>query len=278
MESNPHGPLGNLNRTYQKPFLKQPNSKTFKVSTPMLNLPKSVDLRSSAKVDIYDQGATGSCSANAICTAYSLLNQLNQRPAINLSRLFVYYNSRVMDNTQNIDAGAHLFNAFRTMQTNGCCLESMWPFYPNLLTIQPPLVCYQEGLNHCAEQQNSLLDPDNILNALKQCIVNNLPVVIGILVYASFESQDTAQTGYVVMPNPETENLLGGHALVALGYDDNRNVVIVQNSWSENWGDHGFGYIPYAFISDPNLTSDCHAFTQTEIDRSMTPRCNVCGK
>jgi hypothetical protein len=170
MESHNHGPYGQLNRTYQKPFIRQPNTNSFKVSAPICNLPTSVDLRHLANVQIYDQEATGSCSANAICSAYSILNILNGRPPINLSRLFVYYNSRVMDNTQNIDAGAHLYHAFRTMQTNGCCLESMWPFYPNLLTLQPPLVCYQEGLKHCAEQQNSQLDPNQTLNALKQCL------------------------------------------------------------------------------------------------------------
>lgn len=277
MESN-HGKYGNLNRSYQKPFIRQQNANTFKVSAPIGNLPISIDLRNSAKVAIYDQGSTGSCSANAVCAAYSLLNILNQRPAIDLSRLFVYYNSRVMDNTQNIDAGAHLYNSFKTMQTNGCCLESMWPFYPTLLTIQPPLSCYGEALKHCTEQQNSQLDPNNILNALKGCISNNLPVVIGILVYSSFESENAAQTGYVPLPNTQTETLLGGHALCVVGYDDNRNVVIVQNSWGEGWGQGGYGFLPYAFISDPNLTSDCHAFTQTEIDRTMTPRCNVCGK
>ena len=121
MESS-HGKYGNENRTYQKPFIRLPNSNTFKVSVPIGNLPRSLDLRNIAKTEIYDQGASGSCSANAICSAYSLLNQLNQRPPINLCRLFIYYNSRVI----------HLYHAFRTMQVNGCCIESMWPFYTNI--------------------------------------------------------------------------------------------------------------------------------------------------
>jgi len=116
------------------------------------------------------------------------------------------------------------------------------------------------------------------LNEIKQCLANNLPVVIGILVYSSFESQMTAQTGNVVMPNPLTENLLGGHAALIIAYDDSKQVMTFQNSWGLSWGDKGFGYLPYAFVSDQNLTSDCHAFTQTEIDRTINPRCPLCGK
>jgi len=274
-----HGQYGNENRSYQKPFMRSPNvSNIMKVSVPIGNLPASIDLRNTAKVPIYDQGATGSCSANAICASYSLLNMLNQKPPISLSRLFVYYNSRVMDNTQNIDAGAHLYLAFNTMQTNGCCLETMWPFYANLITVQPPSLCYQEALTHCTTQQDTQLDPNNLLLAIKQCLVNNLPPVIGILVYSSFESAAAAQTGMIPMPNIQTEQLLGGHALMVVGYDDVRGVVIFQNSWSANWADGGYGYLPYAFISNPYLTSDCHAFTQVEIDRSLVPRCNLCGK
>jgi C1A family cysteine protease len=183
-----------------------------------------------------------------------------------------------MDNTQNIDAGATLYNAFRSLQVNGCCLELLWPFYQNLVTIQPHLSCYQEALKHCANQQNTQLDPHNLLNEIKQCLANNLPVVIGILVYSSFESQMTAQTGYVQLPNPLTEPLLGGHALLITGWDDLKQVVLFQNSYSEKWGNKGLGYLPYAYVSDPNLTLDCHALNQVEIDRSFKAVCPFCGK
>ncbi len=271
MEPINHGEYGNLNRMYQRPFVALATQNTFKVNAPMGVLPMSVDLRNIAKVQIYDQGQTGSCSANAVCAAYSMLGVIHLKQPINLSRLFVYYNSRIMDGTQGTDAGAHLYNSFRTMQLSGCCLEYMWPFYPSILTIRPPAICYQEALKHCTEQQNTQLDPWNLLNSIKQCLANNLPVVIGVLVYSSFESHAVATTGYVPMPNIHSEVLLGGHALVAVGYDDSRGLVIVQNSWGNTWGDKGYGYLPYAFISDPNLTSDCHAFTQTEIDRSFNP-------
>ena len=88
----------------------------------------------------------------------------------------------------------------------------------------------------------------------------------------------TAQTGNVVMPNPLTENLLGGHALVLIAWDDSKQVVTFQNSYSDRWGNNGFGYLPYAYVSDPNLTSECHAFYQIEVDRTINPRCPFCGK
>ncbi len=274
-----HGPLGNLKRSYQKPFLRMGGiSVKLNAPTNMVTLPLSIDMRDVVKVPIYDQGATGSCSANAICASYNLLNILQKGSMIDLSRLFIYYNSRVMDNTQNIDAGAHLYHAFNSMQINGCCLESMWPFYSNLLTLQPPISCYQAALCHCTAQQDTQLDPNNLLSSIKLAIFNNLLPVIGILVYSSFESEEVAKTGMIPMPQVNSEQLLGGHALVVVGYDDNRSLVIVQNSWGSSWGDSGFGYLPYAFVSNPYLTSDCHAFTKTEIDRSLNPRCNICGK
>ncbi len=274
-----HGCNGNLNRVYMKPFIKSEavNIKTNAPSdmSPKVDLPIRVNLREKAKVEIYDQGQTGSCSANAICASYSLLNMLNSRPAINLSRMFIYYNSRVPDNEQGVDSGAHLFNSFNSMALQGCCQEAFWPFQTNLLTICPPGLCYQEALKHCTQQQNTRLNPTYMLYEIKRCIANNLPVVISILVYSSFESQLVAETGMIPLPNVQAEQLLGGHALLVLGYDDIMQVVVIQNSWSDRWGDNGIGYLPYAFISNPNLTWDCHSFTEVEIDRSLNPRNNM---
>lgn len=266
-----HGQYGQLNRTFPPPFLRRPNTthSYFNVGNTIISLPKSVDLRKTAKINLYDQGTTSSCSGNAIAAAYSILHLLKKGIPINLSRLFVYYNSRKVNGREGIDGGAHLADCFECMKTQGCCLESLWPFDSLAVTQMPPSVCYAEGLKHCTEQQNSELNPNNLLNEIKQCLANNLPVVIGVLVYTSFESQNVARTGYIPLPNPEVEDLRGGHALCVIGYDDERQVVIVQNSWGTVWGDAGYGYIPYAFISNKNLTFDCHAFTHIEIDRSL---------
>ncbi len=271
MDNNINGPLGNLNRTYPAPFMRRPNvsHSYFNVGNPVVNLPKSIDLRKTAKVNIYDQGTTSSCSGNAIAAGYSILHMIKKGIPINLSRLFIYYNSRKVNGREGTDGGAHLADCFISMKNQGCCLESMWPFSTMTVTVQPEAMCYIEALKHCTEQQNTELNPNNLLNEIKQCLANNLPVVIGILVYTSMESNNVARTGYIPMPNTSAEQLRGGHALTVVGYNDDDQHVCIQNSWGTTWGDQGYGYIPYAFISNSNLTFDCHAFTQIEIDRSL---------
>jgi C1A family cysteine protease len=261
-----HGQYGNMNRCFQRPFKKLSGTYNFNLKMPPI-LPKCIDLRNTAKVEIYDQGQTNSCTANALCAAYSILNILNGNPPISLSRLFIYYNSRLCDNSQSTDTGANLYNCFLMMQLNGCCLESLWLFDKNNITVQPSMECYTQALKHCA-QQHSLLNPRNILNEIRECLANNKPVVIGISIYESFITNEVAMTGFIPLP-AQTEKLLGGHALVAIGYDDVLQGIIVQNSWGSTWGQQGYSYLPYAYIMDPNLTSDCHAFMKIEINRSV---------
>jgi len=85
-----------------------------------------------------------------------------------------------------------------------------------------------------------------------------LPVIFGFCVYSSFEGDQVAQTGVMPMPAPN-EQVLGGHCVVAVGYDDMKQMVTVRNSWGTGWGQSGYFEMPYAFIFDPDYTSDFHA-------------------
>jgi len=81
------------------------------------------------------------------------------------------------------------------------------------------------------------------------------PVVFGISVYESFESEKVAKTGIVPLPE-NTERMLGGHAIVLVGYDNEKKLFIFRNSWGEQWGDKGYGYLPFEYVCDANLASD----------------------
>jgi C1A family cysteine protease len=94
-----------------------------------------------------------------------------------------------------------------------------------------------------------------ISNQLKGCLASGYPFVFGFTVYESFESQQVAQTGHAPMPAP-TEASIGGHAVIAVGYDDSQNWFIVRNSWGVGWGMKGYFTLPYAYLIDPNLASD----------------------
>ena len=79
--------------------------------------------------------------------------------------------------------------------------------------------------------------------------------MFGFTVYESFESDAVAQTGNMPMPN-SAEQVIGGHAVLAVGYDNEDRVFIVRNSWGEGWGDAGYFYMPYAYLLDDNLADD----------------------
>jgi len=82
-----------------------------------------------------------------------------------------------------------------------------------------------------------------------------LPFVFGFAVYESFETEEVAKTGVMTMPT-EKDNILGGHAVMAVGYDNDREVFIIRNSWGVNWGDQGYFYMPYEYMTNKNLCSD----------------------
>jgi C1A family cysteine protease len=85
--------------------------------------------------------------------------------------------------------------------------------------------------------------------------VNGLPIVFGFTVYESFESDAVASTGMVPMPGPN-EQVVGGHAVVAVGYNDSKKLVTVRNSWGSSWGVNGYCYFPYEYFLSTSLVSD----------------------
>uniref|UniRef100_A0A6C0B995 Peptidase C1A papain C-terminal domain-containing protein n=1 Tax=viral metagenome TaxID=1070528 RepID=A0A6C0B995_9ZZZZ len=209
----------------------------------------SVDLRAKMPL-IYDQGSLGSCTANALC---GLLAYDNSK--IQGSILFVYYNERVIEGTIKEDAGATLEDGVKSLIKYGVCLETDWPYNISKFAVCPPPKCYTNALQHRVLQKNTR-NIKNDLKSMKQCLSNKLPFVVGILVYESFESQAVATTGMVPMPNTQKEKLLGGHAILCVGYNDKLQVWIMRNSWGSTWGDKGYFYLPYAYLLSSDLSSD----------------------
>jgi C1A family cysteine protease len=218
----------------------------------LLKLPPSVDLRPQCP-DVYDQGQLGSCTANAIASALEF-DQMKEKQA-NIfvpSRLFIYYNERAMEGTVKEDSGAQIRDGIKSVAKQGDCPEDLWPYDITKFAVQPPQQCYQQALKFKAVLYQRL---SQISNQLKGCLASGYPFVFGFTVYESFESQQVAQTGHAPMPAP-TEASIGGHAVVAVGYDDSQNWFIVRNSWGVGWGMKGYFTLPYAYLLDPNLASD----------------------
>ena len=214
-------------------------------------LPKKVDLRQNCP-PVYDQGQLGSCTANAIGGAFEFELMKQKAPDFIPSRLFIYYNERVIENTVNSDSGAQIRDGVKSVNKKGVCPEDMWPYNISEFTQKPHSVCYTDALKHqVLSYQRVVTDA----NHMKGCLAEGYPFIFGFTVYESFESSQVAQTGVVNMPHKK-EKVLGGHAVLAVGYDDISKRFIVHNSWGVNWGQSGYFTIPYDYLTNPNLADD----------------------
>lgn len=221
---------------------------TYKV----MRLPKHVDLRDHYN-HIYNQGSLGSCTANALAYAYDF-DRVEQGLDPTLpSRLFIYYNERVMINTVNTDSGARIRDGIKTMSRDGVCEETLWPYVKARFTEKPPKPAYDDAKQSTIKEYLRLDNRD--LRSLKQCLAEGHGFVFGFSVYPAFEGDEVAKTGLVPMPKPG-DKLLGGHAVFAVGYDDAAGHFIVRNSWGKEWGDEGHFYIPYEYLINQNLADD----------------------
>jgi C1A family cysteine protease len=216
------------------------------------NLPSAVDLRPLCP-PIEDQGQLGSCTANAIAGAIEF-DQMKERLASVFlpSRLFIYYNERVIEGTVASDSGAQLRDGIKTVASQGVCPESMWPYNIADFAQRPPAACYQAAQAHRAVSYQRLAQS---LDQMKGCLASGYPFVLGFTVYESFESQAVAQSGHAPLPAPG-EAAVGGHAVVAVGYDDASQWFVLRNSWGTAWGMAGYFTLPYADLLETMLASD----------------------
>lgn len=214
-------------------------------------LPSSVDLRAGCPA-VYDQGDLGSCTANAIGAALEF-DQMRQKIAYSVpSRLFIYYNERALEGNIASDSGAQIRDGIKTVASQGACPETMWPYVEASFTDRPPAPCYKYAKLHPAVQYARVAQD---AGQMKVVLAAGFPIVVGITVYESFEGDDVAKTGIVPMPAAD-ETALGGHAVMAVGYDEASQRFLVRNSWGTDWGMGGYFTIPYAYLTDSDLADD----------------------
>jgi len=217
-----------------------------------VTLPSSVDMRALCP-PVFDQGQLGSCTGNAIAGEMSFIKHQQAGGTFFIpSRLFIYYNERVMEGTVSSDAGAMIRDGIKSVAQKGVCRETTWPYNIAKFKRKPTKVAYTEALK---EQAISYSRVPQTLNDMKSCLASGKPFVFGFSVYESFESQEVADTGVVPMPS-KSESLLGGHAVMCVGYDDATQRFLVRNSWGPDWGQAGYFTIPYAYLLDNNLSDD----------------------
>lgn len=215
----------------------------------MASLPDKFDL-SGQMPEIYNQKKLGSCVAQS-------LSALLQQEELKLygkvitipSRLFIYYNQRSILDTVESDSGATIRSGMKALENFGYPNEEFWPYEPSQFKVKPPRIAYRYGaLNKITKYQRI----KNNLNVLKSTIVAGKAFVFGFVVYPNFENL----VGNILEVPNSNESSMGGHCVVAIGYDDSDETFLVRNSYGKNWKLNGHFKMKYEYITKPELTAD----------------------
>ena len=222
-------------------------------------LPPKVDLRAGMPA-VYDQGQLGSCTSQAIAAAHAFDQVKQGITPFAPSRLFIYFNERNMEGTINEDSGAMIRDGVKSVADIGVCSEAMWPYIADKFRDKPTDNCYSNALTHQVMVYTRL--EGTSLRELKDCLAQGYPIIFGFSVYENFGSEAVARTGMMNMP---LGSQLGGHAVICVGYDDGLSRFIVRNSWGEAWGDKGYFYMLYSYMTNSNLCDDFWTIRTIEV-------------
>jgi C1A family cysteine protease len=207
-------------------------------------LPHRVDLRRRFP-PVFNQGLLNSCSANALSAAV-WFEALKDGAAWTVapSRLFIYYNERSIERQPRCNVPVSLRDGFKALSKHGVCRERHWRYVIGRFSVRPPKRCFAEAE---AMRVDEYARVRRNLKHMKACLAGGSPFTMGVSVYESFESPHVRHTGLVPIP-ATTERLLGGHALLVVGYNDSSHTFIVRNSWGPKWGRGGYCFVPYDFV------------------------------
>lgn len=193
---------------------------------------------------VRDQGQEGACVGFATAVGVREFQEKKEHNRyIVLSPRFLYEEARKIDGFPDDEAGTSCLAAMKVLKEKGVCEEEFWPYSVEHPGRPKPGV--EENAKQYRIKGYAKLDS---LETMKRSLIVNGPFLIGVPVYNNWRTQAVWETGKVPMP-PENESPVGGHALCVVGYDDDTQLFKFKNSWGPDWGDEGYGYLPYQYMN-----------------------------
>ncbi|GAA6614276.1 C1 family peptidase [Scytonema sp. NUACC26] len=207
-------------------------------------LPPKVDLRK-YMTEVEEQ-VGNSCVANAFVGAYEYLVKRDLGESSDVSRLFVYYNARSLDGSEQEDGGTQMELAIKALTDYGACCEDIWPNDEDLIFQEPESSAYEHAASFKIEEAEFI---ETDLDLWKHTLTEGYPIAFALNTFESFDDA-THNRGRVPLPkkSDNVRSTHGWHAMLCVGYSDKDRVFIVRNSWGSEWGERGYCYIPYDYI------------------------------
>lgn len=212
--------------------------------------PKRVDWRDFLD-DIEDQQSTRAGTAFACADLLKYFERRSSGKIIEPSKLFIYKTTRRLLNWSG-DSGAKLRTCWQAIVRCGVPCEEHWPFVVENLDREPDAFSYSSAMDFSTVRYVRLNDEekgnDETLETLKAYLAGGFPFVFGFSV-----SKQLMSTADIGAPT-SFDRINGGKAAMAVGYDDDRRyrsyrgAFLIRNSWGKEWGEDGYGWIPYAYV------------------------------
>lgn len=243
-----------------------PDYRDWRLKVPVgVALPSRVSLRANQS-PVRDQGALGSCVGMAVAAGVEYLRRTDADLFSTIySPLFVYYNARAMHGWEKEDTGAYIRDGVKTVVKLGIAPDSAWPYRIDRFTRKPHATAHKKADRWKLGSYHRC----DMVTDIKAALAKGYPVVGGFSCYENMFTWDVYQSGIIPMPSG---GQYGGHAVLFVGYDDATNRFTFKNSWGTEWGDEGYGTLPYDYVSQ-RLAGDFWAMAQEseESFRGLAP-------